>query len=82
MTIHRTSDQFVVPRRACTLPPMGFITSEFTRSLATATLGSTLNSSTSAGVISAPPPMPVSPTAKPPTNPASASSIGLALVLR
>src|SRR5437763_1134677 len=60
---------------------MGFITSEFTRSLATATLGSTLNSNTRAGVMSAPPPMPVRPTANPPVNPASISSTGLALVL-
>src|SRR3954471_18099181 len=45
-----------------------------TRSLDTAASGSTLNSSTSIGVISAPPPMPVRPTTKPTTTPASATS--------
>src|SRR5205823_10464641 len=42
--------------------------------LATATLGSILKSSTRAGVMSAPPPIPVSPTVNPPAKPASMSS--------
>ena len=70
----RKSSLRTVPRRMCTLAPTGFITSDTTRSLDTAASGSMWNRSTSIGVISAPPPMPVSPTTKPPTNPANVRS--------
>src|SRR4029077_4135095 len=46
---------------------------EATRSLETAASGCTPKISTSTGVISAPPPMPVRPTAKPTMRPASAT---------
>ena len=70
---HLTMSQLTVPRRAWTLPPTGFITIEATRSLDTAVSGCTWKRSTRMGVIRAPPPMPVSPTVKPTTNPASAT---------
>ena len=70
----RTSAQFTVPRRAWTQPPNGFITALAARSLDTAASGGTPKASTSSGVMSAPPPMPVSPTMPPTPKPASASS--------
>ena len=54
-----------MPRRRCTAEPTGFITALATRSLETAVSGGTPNSRTSTGVISAPPPIPVSPTTIP-----------------
>ena len=47
--------------------------SDATRSLDTAASGAMPKSSTRIGVISAPPPIPVRPTAKPTINPASAT---------
>ena len=61
---HLTSGFCTVPRCQCTAPPIGFITIDATMSLDTAVSGSTPNSSTRIGVISAPPPMPVRPTTK------------------
>jgi hypothetical protein len=52
-------------RRRWTAAPAGFITALATRSLEMATSGSTLKKKMSAGVINAPPPMPVSPTTMP-----------------
>ena len=51
----------------------GFMTSDATRSLDTAVSGSTPNTRTSSGVMSAPPPMPVRPTTKPTPSPPSTS---------
>ena len=76
-TSQPTSVRLTEPRRMCTPAPMGFMIRELTRSLATATFGSILKRSTSAGVIRAPPPMPVRPTAPPPTKPASIRRIAL-----
>ena len=58
------------PAAGDTDPPIGFITTDATMSLDTAASGSTLKSSTSIGVMSAPPPMPVRPTVKPDEQPA------------
>jgi len=69
----RTSAQFTEPFRACTKPPNGFITALAARSLETAASGGTPKASTRIGVISAPPPMPVSPTIVPTPKPAKAS---------
>src|SRR5204862_7904004 len=69
---HFTSCLFTVPCRRWTPPPTGFMTTAATRSLDTAARGWILNSSTRMGVISAPPPIPVSPTVKPTIRPASA----------
>ena len=73
ITSHLTSDRFTVPRRRCTTAPMGFMNSETIRSLLTAAMGGTLKKRISTGVISAPPPMPVSPTTKPTMMPATTS---------
>src|ERR1700722_18600306 len=51
----------------CTSDPTGRITTAATRSLDIAAAGLTLNSRISIGVISAPPPAPVSPTSSPTT---------------
>ena len=67
-----TSRQLTVPRRACTQPPNGFITALAARSLETAATGGTPKKRTRMGVISAPPPIPVSPTMMPTPSPASA----------
>ena len=56
-----------VPLRMCTSDPTGRITTAATRSLEIAADGLTLNSRISIGVISAPPPAPVSPTSSPTT---------------
>ena len=58
---------FTVPRRRCTLAPNGRITTAATRSLEIAAEGVTPNRRISIGVISAPPPAPVSPTRNPTT---------------
>ncbi len=59
-----------VRRRTWMLPPNGFSTSDVTTSAETAVPGLTPNISTSTGVISAPPPMPVRPMTKPMISPA------------
>ena len=74
MHSHSTRRLSTVPRLACTAAPTGFITSEATRSEATAVEGWTFRSSTRIGVISAPPPMPVRPTTKPTIRPARTSA--------
>ncbi len=73
-TRRRTSAQLTLPCTAWTVAPTGFMARALTRSLAMATRGSTLNRSTRAGVISAPPPIPAIPTARPPKKPAQARS--------
>src|SRR5829696_5684463 len=69
----RTRPKLTVPRRRWTPPPTGFMITAATRSLDTAASGWTLNTSTSRGVMSAPPPIPVRPTVKPTNNPAAAT---------
>lgn len=59
---HPTRRRLTVPRRRWTRLPTGFITAAATRSLDTAASGLTPKKVTSIGVISAPPPIPVSPT--------------------
>src|SRR4051812_39779664 len=71
---HLTSPRCTVPRRRCTNEPTGFITALATRSEETAASGGTPKKSTSTGVISAPPPMPVRPTTMPIPNAASESN--------
>src|SRR6185503_7542301 len=71
---HRTRGMLTVPRRQWMPPPIGFITTAATRSDDTAARGSTPNPSTRIGVMRAPPPMPVSPTTMPTTNPARLTS--------
>ncbi len=61
------SRRFGVPRRQWTLAPTDLLMLAATRSLATAAVGSTPRK-ISAGVISAPPPMPVRPTTMPTPN--------------
>jgi hypothetical protein len=56
-----------VPFRKCTAAPTGRISTAATRSLEIAAEGCTPNSRISMGVISAPPPAPVSPTSSPTT---------------
>src|SRR3954454_6834703 len=68
-----TSRRCTVPRRRCTTDPTGFMIAADTRSLDTAVSGGTPNSSTSTGVIRAPPPIPVRPTTIP--TPAAASAM-------
>ena len=63
-----------MPRRRWTTEPTGFITALATRSDETAVSGGMLKKSTSTGVISAPPPIPVRPTTMPMPNAANASS--------
>ena len=65
--------QRTVPRPAWTAAPTGFMISDATRSLDTAASGAMPKTSTRIGVISAPPPIPVSPTAKPTISPANAT---------
>jgi len=62
---HRTSPHCTVPRRMWTPAPTGFITIAATRSEDTAAVGVTPKKMIRMGVISAPPPMPVSPTVNP-----------------
>ncbi len=69
---HFTSPVCTVPRRKWIPPPIGFITTAATRSLETAASGSMPNPITRIGVMSAPPPMPVSPTTMPTMRPARA----------
>ena len=69
---HLTSCRFTVPARRWTAAPTGFISRLTTMSLEIAVNGLTLNRNTSMGVISAPPPIPVSPTTVPTTSPPSA----------
>src|SRR6478752_3348684 len=64
-TIQPTRRRFTVPRRRCTLAPIGRISTAATRSLEIAADGLTPNRRISIGVISAPPPAPVIPTRKP-----------------
>ena len=56
-----------MPLRRCTAAPTGRITTAATRSLEMAAAGFTENSRISIGVMSAPPPAPVSPTSRPTT---------------
>ncbi len=65
--IHPTIRRLTVPLRRCTAAPTGRITTAATRSLEMAADGLIPNSRISIGVISAPPPAPVSPTSKPTT---------------
>src|SRR4051794_37620914 len=76
MHSHLTRRQSIVPRLTWTPPPMGFITSDASRSLETAVVGVMLKSRTRIGVIRAPPPMPVRPTVKPTIRPARPSATG------
>ena len=69
---HRTSSQRTVLRRMCTPAPTGFIATAATRSEETAAVGVILKKITRMGVMSAPPPMPVSPTVNPTISEASA----------
>ena len=69
---HLTRSSRTVPWRRWTNEPTGFITALATRSLETAASGETPKNSTSIGVISAPPPMPVRPTTMPTTSAPSA----------
>jgi hypothetical protein len=69
----RTRAKLTLPRRRWTPPPTGFMITAATRSLEMAASGWTLNTSTSSGVMSAPPPIPVRPTVKPTSNPAAAT---------
>jgi hypothetical protein len=69
----RTRAKLTVPRRRWTAPPTGFMTMAATRSLEMAARGWTLNTSTSSGVMSAPPPIPVRPTVNPTSSPAAAT---------
>ena len=62
---HLTRPRWTVPRRRWTNEPTGFMTALATRSDDTAVSGGTLKNSTSTGVISAPPPIPVRPTTMP-----------------
>ncbi len=71
MANQRTSSHRTVLRRMCTPLPIGFMIMAATRSLDTAALGLIPNRSTRIGVMSAPPPMPVSPTVNPTSNAAS-----------
>ena len=61
-------------------PVTGFMTIDATRSLETAASGWMPNTSTRIGVMSAPPPMPVSPTMKPTPAPARAMSQSMCMV--
>ncbi len=67
ITIQRTMFRLTVPLRRCTADPSGRISTAATRSLEMADEGVTLKSKMSIGVMSAPPPAPVSPTSKPTT---------------
>ncbi len=69
----RTRSIRTVPWRKWTNEPTGFITAAATRSLDTAASGETPKKITSIGVISAPPPIPVSPTTMPTTRAPKAS---------
>ena len=69
----RTRPKLTVPRRRWTPPPTGFMITAATRSLEMAASGWTLNNSTSRGVMSAPPPIPVRPTVNPTSRPAAAT---------
>src|SRR5262249_45743417 len=68
-----TRPTLTVFARMCTNAPAGFITKLATRSLEIAVSGSAPKKKTSIGVISAPPPMPVSPTMMPTSRPPKAS---------
>ncbi len=61
----RTMSQRTVPARWCTTAPNGFMNTEAARSLPMAAVGFTPKTITMIGVMSAPPPIPVSPTARP-----------------
>src|SRR5512137_1536821 len=60
----------MVPCRPCIAAPNALVTEANSRSVPTASPGATPKSITRIGVISAPPPMPVSPTTKPTPAPA------------
>src|SRR3954447_6286458 len=60
----RASRRFGLPCRQCTVAPTDLLTDAATRSLATATVG-LMPRKISAGVIRAPPPIPVRPTTMP-----------------
>ena len=65
MQSHRTRSHRTVRRRMWTPPPTGFIAIAATRSEETAAVGLMLKKMRRIGVMSAPPPIPVSPTVKP-----------------
>ena len=65
--------QRTVPLPAWTAAPTGFMIREATRSLEMAARGWMPKMSTRMGVMRAPPPIPVRPTAKPTISPASAT---------
>ena len=64
-----TTFQSTVPRRPCTQPPSVLVSEAYSRSVPTAVAGETPNNSTSNGVISDPPPTPVTPTISPTRKP-------------
>src|SRR3990167_10115369 len=61
--------QSTVPRRPCTQPPTVLVSEAYSRSVPTAVAGDTPKNSTSSGVISDPPPTPVTPTISPTRKP-------------
>src|SRR5579859_4984732 len=67
----RTMRQFTVRCAPCTSVPTDFVADAYSRSVPTAAAGCTPKSSTSSGVISEPPPVPVCPTSNPTRNPDS-----------
>ena len=71
-----------MPRRAWTLPPIGFRMNDATTSDEIAADGVTPKKITRIGVISAPPPMPVRPMIKPTMRPAAAMSSCMASLPR
>ena len=70
---HSTSCLLTVPWRRWTNAPTGFMNRLTTMSLEMAVRGSTPKKNTSIGVMSAPPPMPVSPTMMPTNSPPTTS---------
>jgi hypothetical protein len=65
----RVMRQSTCPLRACTTVPPALVMAAYSRSVPTAVAGWMPNRSTSNGVISEPPPTPVSPTMAPTTKP-------------
>src|SRR6266545_6352669 len=80
MHIQPAIGKFTVPRRRCTTAPKGLVTAETTRSLPTAVSGGMPKKNTRIGVMSAPPPIPVSPTTTATANDA-AVRVGLGSVM-
>src|SRR5487761_2477937 len=61
--------QSTEPLRACTQPPKDLVSAAYNKSVPTAVTGDTPNNNTSSGVISEPPPTPVTPTTSPTKKP-------------